>query len=233
VIRRDRLRLVPPAPPPPAPAAPAAAKPGVPDEVAAWQAKAEEALARARAAAVEEGRRAGHADGFTRGLEEGRRRGREEAARQALDLLHAVEAEIRQRRHAAEAELGQLALEIASHLLGVAIAADPSLVARSVSAVVQEAAEMGVVEVVVAPEDMPAAQLARAEWAVQWAGDAEVRLRPDAALCRGECRVETRQGGLGRHWPTRLAELAAAFREAAAALPEPAAEPAGEASGGA
>jgi flagellar assembly protein FliH len=152
---------------------------------------------------LRQGQRDGYAEGFRRGSDEARQVV-EEARAEALEL-----------RRAAVDGIGRLACEIASHLIGTAMALDPDLVTEHVARILAESQPLGVLEVCVSPQDLHAAREAKLRWQSEMAGEADVAVVPDADLAPGACRVRTRGGDLEWLWPERLAEIDHAMEEVA------------------
>lgn len=169
-------------------------------EVAALRAKAE---AEGRQEGMRVGQREGYAEGLRQGVEEGRR-----IVEQAL-------AEAAELRTAAQRHVGRLAAEIASHLIGSALSLEPELVESHVGEILVEAQPLGVLEVLVHPQDMKAARAAKERWLLEMAGDVDLAVLPDAEIAPGSCRVRTRAGDIEWLWPQRLSEIDQAMQEVA------------------
>lgn len=152
----------------------------------AWDA----AMAAARQEGFDEGHRAGVAEG---------RRAEEARTRSALDaaarVVTEVEARMVQMEEAASRDIPALATAIASHLVGHAVEADPSILSRLVQQAVSEFLPDEPVRVRVNPRDLamlsgPMGAQADADGpvtgrSVRWISDAEVR--------PGGCLVESRE----------------------------------------
>jgi flagellar assembly protein FliH len=165
----------------------------------------------ARARAEEEGRREGYREGEREGYADGLRRASEEGRA----VIEEAQAEAREIREGAARELGRLACEIASHLMGVAVRFDPDLVEERVIHILADSQPLGVVEVAVHPHDLRAARAAKHRWATELAGEVEVSVVPDPDLAPGACRVRTRGGDVEWDWPQRLADIDQAMQEVA------------------
>lgn len=163
-----------------------------------------------RVAAREDGYRDGRADGYREGLEAARR--------EAQALVDAAREEGRELRRESARSLGQLACELASHVLGVALSLNPALVEDAARTLLEEARPLGVVSLAVAPADLESARRARARWQADLGGEVEIALVPDPTLPAGAVRVETGAGTLERIWPERLAEMDRAMEEVASNL---------------
>lgn len=176
-------------------------------ELAAAMAAAAEIRAKAEEEGRQEGRRAGERQGYAEGL----RRGSEAAQAVMVEAM----AEAGGLRADAAADLGRLACEIASHLLGVAVAFEPDVVAERVARILEESQPLGVVEIAVHPLDLQAVRQAKLRWQSQTAGEVALGVVPDPDLGPGECRVRTRSGDIEWRWPERLAQMDQAMQEVA------------------
>ena len=146
-------------------------------------------LARLRLQAQEEGGLKGHQLGYARGLSEGHAAGLGAVQAQA-GQLHALAltlpAALRMAQSHVADELLALALDIARQVLGQALAAEPQAILAVVHELLQaEPALTGVPQLLLHPDDaalvkeLLADELKNAGW----------RLRPDAQITRGGCRV--------------------------------------------
>lgn len=150
----------------------------------------EDTIAAARSEGWEEGHRAGVAEG--RRSEEARTRSALDAAARAVSE---VEARMVQMEEAARRDLPALATAIASHLVGHAVEADPSILGRLVQQAVSEFLPDEPVRVRMNPRDLamlsgPLGTQSGDEGpvagrTVRWISDAEVR--------PGGCMVESRE----------------------------------------
>ena len=176
-------------------------------EIAAALAEAAEIRAKAEEEGRQEGRRTGERQGYAEGLRRGT-----ETARAVMDE---VMAEVEAMRADSAAELGRLACEIASHLVGVAVSFEPEVVTERVAHILAESQPMGALEIAVHPADLKAARTAKVRWQAEMAGEVTLLVVPDPDLGAGECRVRTRTGDIEWRWPERLAEIDTAMQEVA------------------
>ncbi len=167
-----------------------------------------------RSKAAEEGRQEGMRLGQRDGYGEGLRRGAEEARQ----LLTQARAEAEELRRDLVRGVGRLACEVASHLMGAAVTLDPDVVREHVAQILAESQPLGILEVVVHPEDMKAARAAKNLWLAEMAGEVEIGVVPDPDLSPGSCRVRTRAGDIEWVWPERLSEMDRAMQEVAKSL---------------
>jgi flagellar biosynthesis/type III secretory pathway protein FliH len=144
----------------------------------------------------------------------GLRRGAEEARQ----LLAQARAEAEELRRDMVRGVGRLACEVASHLMGAAVRLDPDVVREHVAQILAESQPLGILEVVVHPEDMKAARAAKNLWLAEMAGEVEIGVVPDPDLPPGSCRVRTRAGDIEWLWPERLSEMDRAMQEVAKSL---------------
>jgi flagellar assembly protein FliH len=214
VVKAQRvvwLSSVPEAAPAPAAARPTP-EPASEEEV---RGQAERLLEEARHEAQrlrEEAHRQGWEEGWAQGHGEGLR----QAAQEAAELIRQAHQEVQELYRRAAQDLGLLACEMASRLLGVAVSLDPELVAREVEALLEETRPLGVWEVDVHPSDLALARQARDRWLARLGGEADIAVVPDPDLPPASVRVRTQGGDVEAVWPERLADMEQALEEVAA-----------------
>lgn len=187
-------------------------------ELAAALAEASAIRAKAETEGRQEGLRLGAREGYAEGYAEGQAEGLRRAAEEGGRLIEEARTEADALRREALAGVGRLACEIASHLIGSAVALDDDLVRDHVARILSECQPLGVLEVLVHPQDMKAARAAKAYWLAEMAGEVEVGVVPDPGLTPGSCRVRSRAGDIEWIWPERLGEIDRAMQEVAERL---------------
>lgn len=208
---------------------------GEPTAAAATHAAFRQAFAQGRAQGLKEGLAQGrvqglaqgHAQGHALGLEEGRSQGREQAlqdqqaqaerqagahlrarADELLALARSLPLALAQAEEALAQDLMDLALTLAQQVLGQALAADPALMLGTVRDLMQaEPALTGRPQLLLHPDDLPLVNehLAEDLQAAGW------RLKADATLERGGCRVLAASGELDARLGARWQRVAAAL----------------------
>ena len=162
-------------------------------------------------------RRAAERDASRRGFQAGRKAGYAEglkaAETDARRIVAEAEAAAREIVERAQAEIGQLACEVAAHLIGSEIRLNPEVVERAVLEVLQEAPLQGAVSIEVSPADLE--RMLRALPALQAAAGAgaELSLAQNADLPQGGMRVSGPQGVVERNWREGLVAISEAFEE--------------------
>jgi len=162
-------------------------------------------------------RRAAERDASRRGFQAGRKAGYAEglkaAEADARRIVAEAEAAAREIVERAQAEIGQLACEVAAHLIGSEIRLNPEVVERAVLEVLQEAPLQGAVSIEVSPADLE--RMLRALPALQAAAGAgaELSLAQNADLPQGGMRVSGPQGVVERNWREGLVAISEAFEE--------------------
>ncbi|WP_051362402.1 FliH/SctL family protein [Solimonas soli] len=164
-----------------------------------------QALEDIEAAAYEEGRRRGYEDGRLAGREDMRR----EAARLGA-LIEQIARPLAQLDDEVERALVDLACAIARRLLDDELRGEPArVVALARAALAALPPDLRDIRLYLHPQD---AQLARGELLPP--PDAQhFRIVEDAALARGDCRVQTESTWLDARLDTRIALAAAALRD--------------------
>jgi len=161
----------------------------------------------ARQAGQAQGHQEGHAEGFAQGQEAGMAAVREQAAQlQALaralpDALRAAESQLAN-------ELLALALDLAKQVLGQALAQDPTALLAVVRELLQaEPALTGAPQLQLHPDDAALVKQHLTEdlQAAGW------RIRADATMPRGGCRVQAASGERDATLETRWERVAAAL----------------------
>jgi len=168
-------------------------------------------LARLRLAAQQEGEARGHELGHARGLAEGHAAGLAQAQAQAAQLQALAEslpAALCLAQGQVADDLLALALDIARQVVGQALAAEPQAIVAVVHELLQaEPALSGAPQLLLHPDDAALVkehlgdELKNAGW----------RIRPDAQLARGGCRVTAASGEKDASLETRWARVAAAL----------------------
>ena len=151
----------------------------------------------------EAGRKAGYAEGL---------RSAEQDARRIVAQAETAAQEILSR---AESEIGQLACEVAAHLIGVQLRLNPEVVERSVLEVLQEYQQQGPVSIEVAPNDLERTLMALPALRGQVGPGADVSVSGDPSLPQGGLRVSGPQGVVERNWREGLVAISQAFEEVA------------------
>ena len=164
-----------------------------------------------RRAAEREGKRQGFAAGRKDGYGDGMKAAQQDAQR----ILAQAEAAAQDMINRAQSDLGQLALEVAAHLLGVQLMLNPEVVERAVLEVLQEAPQKGPVSIEVSPVDLERALKALPAFRGAVGSGAEVTLQEDPSLPQGGLRVSGPQGVVERNWHEGLVAISQAFEEVA------------------
>ncbi len=157
----------------------------------------------ARQKGMAEGRAAGYAEGIQQAKIDSERM-LKDAARQAQEIL---------RR--AEGEVGQLACEIAAHLLGVELRLNPEIVERAVLAILEESAPQGPISIEVSTNDYQRVLEAAPTFRTALGSAAELRIAEDRNLPPGGVRVSGPHGIVERNWQEGLLAISEAFEEVA------------------
>jgi flagellar assembly protein FliH len=182
-----------------------------------------EAQASAMAQGLAQGHENGYALGLAAGLQQGREQALDELSAQAQDAattqLHARAAQwlalagswpqaLAQAETSLAQDLSDLALSMARQVVGQALSVDPGLMLGAVRELLQaEPALSGAPQLLLHPEDMALVreQLHEELHSAGW------RLKPDAGLERGGCRVMAASGELDARMTTRWQRVAAAL----------------------
>ncbi len=151
----------------------------------------------------EAGRKAGYAEGLTAAQEDAQR------------ILAQAEASAQETLVRSESEIGQLACEVAAHLIGVKLMLNPEVVERAVLEVLQGTPQKGPVTIEVAPVDLEMALKALPAFRGAAGGAAELTLAEDPSLPQGGLRVSGPQGVIERNWREGLLAISQAFEEVA------------------
>jgi flagellar biosynthesis/type III secretory pathway protein FliH len=157
----------------------------------------------ARQKGMAEGRAAGYAEGIQQAKIDSQRI-LEDANRQAREILRK-----------AEGDVGQLACEIAAHLLGVELRLNPEIVERAVLAVLEESAAQGPVSIEVSAQDYQRVLEAAPTFRTAIGSAAELRIAEDRNLPPGGLRVSGPHGIVERNWQEGLLAISEAFEEVA------------------
>jgi len=160
----------------------------------------------ARTDALEAGRNEGLAIGREEGLQDGRR--------EAQELLRNAERRAAEIVAAREEMIGQLAVEVAAHLLGMELTLNPEAVEQVVLATLRETDDTDV-EVGVAPDDYTQALRASRSWQEALGAGADIRVVVDQDLPRGSCRVRGPHGVVERNWQKEITAISDLFEEVA------------------
>lgn len=153
--------------------------------------------------------------GFEAGRKAGYAEGLRAAEQDAQRIIAQSEASAKEVLSRAEAEIGQLACEVAAHLLGVQLMLNPEVVERAVLEVLQEAPQKGPVSIEVSPVDLERALKALPAFRGAVGSGAEVTLQEDPSLPQGGLRVSGPQGVVERNWHEGLVAISQAFEEVA------------------
>lgn len=168
-------------------------------------------LAGLRLLAQQAGDSAGHREGYARGLADGHAAGLAAVQAQAAQLralTQSLPGALRGADHEIADELLALALDLARQVLGQALKTEPQAMLAVVRELLQaEPALMGMPQLLLHPEDAALVkehlpdELQAAGW----------RIRVDATLQRGGCRVLASSGEYDATLPTRWERVAAAL----------------------
>jgi flagellar assembly protein FliH len=168
-------------------------------------------LARLRLLAQQAGDSAGHREGYARGLAEGHAAGLATVQAQAAQLqalTQSLPGALRGADHDVADDLLALALDLARQVLGQALKAEPQVMLTVVRELLQaEPMLMGMPQLLLHPDD---AALVK-EYLPDELQAAGWRIRVDATLQRGGCRVLASSGELDATLPTRWERVAAAL----------------------
>jgi len=167
-----------------------------------------------------EQRQAAERQGREQGLQAGRQAGYAEGIKQAERdserILQAAERAARELLAHSEEQIGQLACEVAAHLLGVQLRLNPEVVERAVLAVLQDVPPHSSVAIEVSSADYERAVEALPAFRNALGGEgAKVRVAEDEALPQGGLRVSGPGGVVERNWQEGLVAISQAFEEVA------------------
>jgi flagellar assembly protein FliH len=161
-----------------------------------------EVLAAAQAQAAEIRERA-YADGFAAGLEEAR-----DQAAPAAEAFAAAARELAERRdeaaQAAEAAAVDLALQIAEHALGAALAVDPERVLDVVRGALRRLIERERLVVLVNPQDLDMVRAGIGGLVAELGGIEHVDVQAERRVLRGGAVVRTAEGDVDANLSTKL-----------------------------
>jgi flagellar assembly protein FliH len=168
-------------------------------------------LARLRLLAQQAGDSAGHREGYARGLADGHAAGLAAVQAQAAQLqalAQSLPGALRSADYDVAGDLLALALDLARQVLGQALKVEPQAMLTVVRELLQtEPVLMGMPQLLLHPED---AALVK-EYLPDELQAAGWRIRVDATLQRGGCRVLASSGELDATLPTRWERVAAAL----------------------
>jgi flagellar assembly protein FliH len=168
-------------------------------------------LARLRLLAQQAGDSAGHREGYARGLAEGHAAGLAAVQAQAAQLqalTQSLPGALRDADHDVADDLLALALDLARQVLGQALKTEPQALLTLVRELLQtEPVLLGMPQLLLHPDD---AALVK-EYLPDELQAAGWRIRVDATLQRGGCRVLASSGELDATLPTRWERVAAAL----------------------
>lgn len=161
-------------------------------------------------------RMSAYQEGYQQGLEEGRAAGRQEVISH-IQLVARIAEEARASRwqllHSVEAEVVELAIEVARKIIGDELAANPRVVASIVATAVQKVARDQPVKVRLNPADVEvlgpywAEAFGPADGDLSWVVVADRRVKP------GGCVIDTRAGSIDAQIDTQLSFIKRAFQE--------------------
>jgi len=188
--------------------------------------QAQQAVETGMAEGRQRGHDEGHAQGYEKGLAEGRAAGLVQAQAQAAQLQAlacALPVALRQAEAGVADDLLALALDMARQVLGQALAVDPLAMLAVVRELLQaEPSLSGAPQLLLHPDD---AALVK-EWLADELKAAGWRVRTDAGMARGGCRVLAASGERDATLPTRWERVSAALARQPV-IEKPAAAPAG------
>ena len=132
---------------------------------------------------------------------------REEARAEMTQHLVRLHAETARARAAAATDIKKLAVRIAEKIIGRALAVDPDVVADICRQAVRGAAEQRQIVLRIHPDDLPAAEIARPRLRGELLRAHDITLRPDPAVGRGGCIIETEVGSIDARLETQLGAI--------------------------
>ena len=153
--------------------------------------------------------------GFEAGRKSGYAEGLSAAQQDAQRILAQAEASADEIVNRAQADIGQLACEVAAHLIGVQLMLNPEVVERAVLEVLQESPQKGPVTIEVSPMDLERAVKALPAFRGAAGASADVSVAEDPSLPQGGVRVTGPQGVVERNWREGLVAISQAFEEVA------------------
>ncbi|CEP68898.1 Flagellar assembly protein FliH/Type III secretion system HrpE [Moorella glycerini] len=177
-----------------------------------------EAAVEERQEVLEEARAAGEARGYQEGLaraegEAERIRREAEAAREeARQVLAEAQKAYQETISAAEGEIIELALAIASKIIGQEIELRPDLVLEIARQAIRQVAEGQNYIIYASPEAAETIRQRRAELLAEAAPGARLQVIADPGFKAGGCRVETENGFVDASVDSQLEELKKIFR---------------------
>jgi flagellar assembly protein FliH len=190
-----------------------------------------EAALEERQKALEEGRAAGEAKGYQEGLSRAEeealsiRREAEAAREEARQVLAEAQRAYQETISAAEGDIIELALAIASKIIGQEIELRPDLVVEMARQAIRQVAEGQNYIIYASPEAAGTIRQRRAELLAEAAPGARLQVIADPSFKAGGCRVETENGFIDAGVDSQLEELKKIFRlDARAAHAAPAGE---------
>jgi type III secretion protein L len=138
--------------------------------------------------------------------------GRERGLAAVTELLTAARASSLRARQQAEEDLRVLAVRIAEKILGRELSLSPDAVVDIVAAALLQAGAPREVTLRVHPDDLKALERGRPRLLERCARTQAVQLRPDPAVSRGGCIVETELGTVDARLPVQLEAIERALR---------------------
>jgi flagellar biosynthesis/type III secretory pathway protein FliH len=143
--------------------------------------------------------------------------GRERGVQAVTELLVAARAIAERARREAAEDLRRLAVHIAGKLLGRALALDPGLVVDVTAQALGQAGPGRELVVRAHPDDVDALERGRPRLIERAHGQARVSLRPDPAVGRGGCVIESELGIVDARLSTQLEAIERALKSLAGA----------------
>jgi flagellar biosynthesis/type III secretory pathway protein FliH len=169
-----------------------------------------------RTSAMEEGRRRGHAEGYTAGLEEAKAAVFGEYGRLLENLARAEEgyvADVAGREAALTQQLARLAIAIASKLLAVELAHGREAAVPLARLAIRHLTDKAQVRLRIHPLDMQTVVAAKQQLMLSVDGLGQLDLVGDPSVGLGGCLIETRSGLIDARLSTQLAEVASELLE--------------------
>lgn len=195
-------------------------------ELANARQQAEKILAEASASAAKEKESAtaqrektlaqAHKEGFEKGFSEGLDKGFEEtrsmivSASTILGELKARKAEI---LSGSVTQVVQLSLAVARRVIRCETRLNPQIVVRAIRDALEHICSSENIRILVAREDLPPAEEARAQFLEILKGSPDIGIAPDSTVARGGCIVETSMGNLDAQVETALEVIEREFEK--------------------
>jgi len=186
------------------------------EKAAAVVAAANEDAARLRQEAYDEGYDKGFAEGQGRGEAAGLEQARgamAEAAEKAAQIMALARQEADESFRAAERQVVELALAVASKVLAREVAENPTVILPIVKVALEKVQEQEQITIRVNPECYELVLAARSELQTGLARAGSVAVVADGALKGGDCIVETPYGTVDARIDTQLELVKAALKE--------------------